>query len=115
MSKLTNSLTSTLPPLNTKHPLRLMSVTVAVSRESTPSQRAGRFTLTRGAARLAFISLWSLFSHSHPALAGCSRARERGNRFNGFSVRERAAAAAVFDIEIGACFPDLREEFLIER
>src|SRR6185369_7993519 len=55
ISSETSSLTSTLPPVNTKQPLRLKSVTVAFSRASTPSQRAGKFTLTRGADLLSFI------------------------------------------------------------
>src|SRR5688500_1211965 len=87
ISNRTSSLTSTLPPVSTKHPLRLRSVTVAFSRESTPSQRAGRLTLTRGADLLSFIR----------------------------SMRKRAATAAVLRIEISAGFPEFRIEFFVER
>src|SRR6188474_2723205 len=55
-----NSFAATLPPLSTKQPFRLISVTVAFSRELTPSQRAGRFTLARGAALLSFSIWWRL-------------------------------------------------------
>lgn len=61
ISSQTNSFTSTLPPVSTKQPLMLRSVTVAFSRERTPSQRAGRFTFMRRADLLSF-SITSRFS-----------------------------------------------------
>src|SRR5687767_4581566 len=88
ISNRTSSFTSTLPPVSTKQPLRLKSVTVAFSLETTPSQRTGRFTLTRGEDRRSFITLL---------------------------MSKRAAAAAVLHVEIRSRFPEFGKEFLVER
>src|SRR6185369_1981139 len=63
----TSSFTSTLPPVSTKQPLRLRSVTVPFSRESTPSQRACNLTLARGADLLSFSISVQTGNHVHRA------------------------------------------------
>src|SRR5688572_8342717 len=117
ISSQTSSFFSTLPPLNTKQPLRLMSVTVAFSRESTPSQRAGRLTLARGANLLSFA-----ISLSVPALRLCVFAGDfcrvgipqRPKDAKGNSMCERAPTVAVVYVEIGARFPEFGKELLVE-
>jgi len=82
----------TVPPVSTKHPLRLRSVTVASSRDITPSQRAESLTRARGADLLSF------------SIAGPLK-----------SVGERTTAAVVLRVEMSACFPEFGKEFLVER